>query len=126
MAVRGLLAVAGLATGRRKAHCIQQRASQRCHADRAGFFCPRCRRANAQPQSLAVCPVCCGAVCAAIRRANHGSPGLAVHRLSGRLHGGRRLLGRTLVRWLQTPLRQQRLHQALAVLLVFSVLSMLA
>lgn len=36
------------------------------------------------------------------------------------------LLGRTLVRWLQTPLRQQRLHQALAVLLVFSVLSMLA
>lgn len=49
-----------------------------------------------------------------------------MHRLSGRLHGGRRLLGRTLVRWLQTPLRQQRLHQALAVLLVFSVLSMLA
>lgn len=36
------------------------------------------------------------------------------------------LLGRTLVRWLQTPLRQQRLHQALAALLVFSVLSMLA
>ena len=36
------------------------------------------------------------------------------------------LLGRTLVRWLQTPLRQQRLHQALAVLLVFSVLSMLS
>lgn len=36
------------------------------------------------------------------------------------------LLGRTLVRLLQTPLRQQRLHQALAALLVFSVLSMLA
>lgn len=36
------------------------------------------------------------------------------------------LLGSTLVRLLQTPLRQQRLHQALAALLVFSVLSMLA